>query len=41
MPSARRESVIDMVAHRIETLVRNGQLGRGSRLPSEPRLAEA
>jgi GntR family transcriptional repressor for pyruvate dehydrogenase complex len=40
MPSARRESVIDMVAHRIETLVRNGQLGRGSRLPSEPRLAE-
>jgi GntR family transcriptional repressor for pyruvate dehydrogenase complex len=40
MPSARRESVIDKVAHRIETLVRGGQLGRGSRLPSEPRLAE-
>jgi GntR family transcriptional repressor for pyruvate dehydrogenase complex len=40
LPSNRRESVIDMVAHRIETLVRNGQLGRGSRLPSEPRLAE-
>jgi GntR family transcriptional repressor for pyruvate dehydrogenase complex len=40
MPSARRESVIDKVAHRIETLVRSGQLGRGSRLPSEPRLAE-
>jgi GntR family transcriptional repressor for pyruvate dehydrogenase complex len=39
-PSARRETIIDMVAHRLETLVRNGQLGRGSRLPSEPRLAE-
>jgi GntR family transcriptional repressor for pyruvate dehydrogenase complex len=39
-PSSRRETIIDMVAHRLETLVRNGELGRGSRLPSEPRLAE-
>ena len=31
---------MDMVAHHIETLVRSGQLGRGSRLPSEPRLAQ-
>ena len=31
---------MDKVAHRIETLVRSGQLGRGSRLPPEPRLAE-
>ena len=31
---------MEMVAHRIESLVRSGQLGRGSRLPPEPRLAE-
>ena len=31
---------MDMVARRLESLVRSGQLGRGSRLPSEPRLAE-
>lgn len=31
---------MDMVAHHIESLVRSGQLGRGSRLPSEPRLAQ-
>lgn len=36
----QRESVMDMVARRIEALVRAGQLGRGSRLPSEPKLAE-
>ncbi len=35
-----RETVMEMVAQRIESLVRSGQLGRGSRLPSEPRLAE-
>jgi GntR family transcriptional regulator, transcriptional repressor for pyruvate dehydrogenase complex len=35
-----RETVIAMVARRIESLVRSGDLGRGSRLPSEPRLAE-
>lgn len=35
-----RETVIEMVARRIESLVRSGDLGRGSRLPSEPRLAE-
>jgi len=35
-----RETVIEMVARRIEDLVRSGELGRGSRLPSEPRLAE-
>jgi GntR family transcriptional repressor for pyruvate dehydrogenase complex len=35
-----RETVIEMVAGRIEALVRAGDLGRGSRLPSEPRLAE-
>lgn len=40
LPSSRRETIIDMVAHRLETLVRNGELGRGSRLPSEPKLAE-
>ncbi len=40
LPPAQRETVMEMVAHRPETLVRNGQLGRGSRLPSEPRLAE-
>ena len=31
---------MDMVAQRIESLVRSGQLGRGSRLPSEPQLAQ-
>ncbi len=36
----RRETVMEMVAGRLESLVRSGQLGRGSRLPSEPRLAE-
>lgn len=36
----QRDTVIEMVAHRLESLVRSGQLGRGSRLPSEPRLAE-
>lgn len=36
----QRETVIEMVANRLESLVRSGQLGRGSRLPSEPRLAE-
>ncbi|MEO7029518.1 MAG: FadR/GntR family transcriptional regulator [Acidobacteriaceae bacterium] len=35
-----RETVIEMVASRIEALVRSGDLKRGSRLPSEPRLAE-
>lgn len=36
----QRETVMELVANRLESLVRNGQLGRGSRLPSEPRLAE-
>lgn len=40
VPPIERETVMDMVARRIETLVRGGQLGRGSRLPSEPKLAE-
>lgn len=35
-----RETAMEIVANRLESLVRNGQLGRGSRLPSEPRLAE-
>ena len=39
-PGIRRETVMEMVAGRLESLVRSGQLGRGSRLPSEPRLAE-
>lgn len=39
-PAAQRETVMEMVAQRIESLVRSGQLGRGSRLPPEPRLAE-
>jgi len=30
---------MEMVAQRIETMVRSGELGRGSRLPSEPQLA--
>lgn len=38
--SAQRETVIELVAHRLESLVRSGHLARGSRLPSEPRLAE-
>ena len=36
----QRETVIEMVVRRIESLVRSGDLSRGSRLPSEPRLAE-
>lgn len=40
IPPIQRETVMDMVARRIEALVRSGQLGRGSRLPSEPKLAE-
>jgi GntR family transcriptional regulator, transcriptional repressor for pyruvate dehydrogenase complex len=39
-PGVKRETVMEMVASRLESLVRSGQLGRGSRLPSEPRLAE-
>lgn len=39
-PGMKRETVMEMVAGRLESLVRSGQLGRGSRLPSEPRLAE-
>jgi GntR family transcriptional repressor for pyruvate dehydrogenase complex len=35
-----RETVMEMVANRIEALVRGGDLQRGDRLPSEPRLAE-
>lgn len=37
---AQRETIIEMVVRRIESLVRSGDLTRGSRLPSEPRLAE-
>lgn len=40
VPPIERETVMDMVARRIEDLVRSGHLGRGSRLPSEPKLAE-
>jgi GntR family transcriptional repressor for pyruvate dehydrogenase complex len=36
----RRETVMEMVAGRIEALVRSGELRSGSRLPSEPKLAE-
>jgi len=36
----RRETVMEMVAGRIEALVRRGELRSGSRLPSEPKLAE-
>jgi GntR family transcriptional repressor for pyruvate dehydrogenase complex len=36
----QRETIIEMVVRRIESLVRSGDLVRGSRLPSEPRLAE-
>lgn len=39
-PAAPREPVIEMIVRRIESLVRSGYLSRGSRLPSEPRLAE-
>lgn len=35
-----RQTIIERVAQRIEDLVRSGQLKRGSRLPSEPRLAK-
>ena len=38
-PVARRESIMQMVVTRIETLVRNGELGAGSRLPPEQKLA--
>jgi GntR family transcriptional repressor for pyruvate dehydrogenase complex len=38
-PPVQRETVMEMVAQRIETMVRSGELGRGSRLPSEPQLA--
>src|SRR6202167_2319844 len=36
----RRESVMDMVARRIEQLVRSGELKPGDRLPPEPQLAQ-
>jgi len=36
----KRETVMEMVARRIEALVRSGELRAGSRLPSEPKLAE-
>jgi GntR family transcriptional regulator, transcriptional repressor for pyruvate dehydrogenase complex len=36
----RRETVMEMVAERIEALVRSGELRSGSRLPPEPKLAE-
>jgi GntR family transcriptional regulator, transcriptional repressor for pyruvate dehydrogenase complex len=39
-PPIQRETVIEMVVRRIESLVRSGDLSRGSRLPSEPHLAE-
>jgi len=35
----RRETVMEMVAGRIEALVRSGELRSGSRLPPEPKLA--
>ena len=37
--ASAKETVIEMVARRIEALVRSGELTRGSRLPSEPKLA--
>lgn len=37
--ASAKETVIEMVARRIEALVRSGELSRGSRLPSEPKLA--
>lgn len=36
----QRETVMDMVARRIEQLVRNGSLKAGDRLPPEPELAQ-
>lgn len=36
----RRETVMDMVARRIEELVRSGELKAGDRLPPEPDLAQ-
>lgn len=36
----RRETVMDMVARRIEQLVRSGDLKAGDRLPPEPELAQ-
>src|SRR5580700_9802458 len=36
----RRETVMDLVARRIEQLVRSGDLKTGDRLPPEPELAE-
>lgn len=39
-PPAQRETIMEKVANRIETLVRSGELGPGSRLPPEPKLAE-
>ena len=36
----QRETVMDMVAHRIEQLVRRGDLRAGDRLPPEPELAQ-
>ncbi|MGA7907435.1 MAG: FadR/GntR family transcriptional regulator [Candidatus Sulfotelmatobacter sp.] len=35
-----RETLMDTVAHRIEQLVRNGDLKAGDRLPPEPELAQ-
>jgi GntR family transcriptional regulator, transcriptional repressor for pyruvate dehydrogenase complex len=40
IPSAPRETVMEVLAQRIESLVRSGELGRGSRLPPEPQLAK-
>lgn len=37
--ASAKETVIEMVARRIEALVRSGDLTRGSQLPSEPQLA--
>lgn len=39
-PALQRETMMEMVAGRIESLIRSGRLARGSRLPSEVRLAE-
>ncbi len=36
----QRETVMDMVARRIEQLIRNGELKAGDRLPPEPELAQ-
>jgi GntR family transcriptional repressor for pyruvate dehydrogenase complex len=40
MEPIHRETVMSMVAHRIEQLVRSGDLKAGDRLPSEPDLAQ-